>query len=271
MNPLDTRFILLFAAVFLVGVMGAASAQSERGPDRRSEPDSVIVIGVGVGVFPEYIGAKNARVQPIPMVFIKQGPFYLDSVRGLGYRHETDTGLFFGQAFDWDPGRADHGSDWRPGADRLHGMGTVKGSLVTTAEVGYRFTCWLSVRAEGEFALTGRGRGNRYTFGLEGGLWGGDKNDVWYAIDTHFSDGRFAQSYFGVASDQSAASGFSRYRPDRGFYAYSASLNWEHRFTKHWSALISVNALNLASDAAKSPIVQETFNTFALGAVNYTF
>ncbi|MDT4856164.1 MltA-interacting protein MipA [compost metagenome] len=205
------------------------------------------------------------------MLLIMQGPFYLDSIRGLGYRYETDSGLFFGQAFNWDPGRADHDSDSRPGSDRLRGMDTVKGSLVTTAEIGYSFAPWLAVRAEGELALTERDRGNRYTLGFEGGLWSEEQNDVWYSLNAHFSDGHFAQSYFGVTPTQSAASGFSHYTPDRGFYAYSASLNWEHRFTRHWSALFSVNGTNLAGDAGKSPIVQEKFNTFALGAINYTF
>ncbi len=271
MNHMDKRLIALYASALLICATGTASAQAERGPDRRSEPKSEVSLGLGVGTAPEYLGARDVRVQPVLMVFIKQGPFYLDSTRGLGYRYETESGLFFGQAFNWDPGRTDRDSNYRPGSDRLRGMGAVKGALVTTAEVGYSFAPWLAVRAEGEFALTERDRGNRYSLGLEGGLWSEGKNEVWYSVNAHFSDGRFAQSYFGVTPSQSSTTGFSRYTPDRGFYAYSASVNWEHRFTKHWSALISVNAVDLAGDAGKSPIVQERFNTFALGAINYTF
>lgn len=273
MNLLNTRLVALYVGLALAGATGTALAQSKRGPDRRMEmqSDSVFSLGLGAAISPEYLGAKDSRVQPVPMVYIKQGPFYLDSLRGLGYRYDTDSGLFFGQALNWDPGRADHKSDSRPGANRLRGMGTIKGALVTSAEVGYSFAPWLAVRAEGEFALTERDRGNRYTLGLEGGLYSGSKNEVWYSVNAHFSDRRFARTYFGVSPSQNAATSFARYTPDRGLYAYSASLNWEHRFTKHWSVLFSVNAVNLVGDAEKSPIVQERLNSFVLGAINYTF
>ncbi|HCT8839271.1 structural protein MipA [Pseudomonas aeruginosa] len=271
MNYNDKRLTAVCGGILLLGIAGTATAQTEHDSEPRSQRDSENSLGLGVGIAPEYLGARDSRVQLVPMVVVMQGPFYLDSTRGVGYRHETRSGLFFGQSLNWDPGRTDHDSKSRPGSDRLRGMGTVKGSLITSLEVGYYFAPWLAVRAESEFALTERDRGNRFSLGLEGGLWSEGKNDIWYSTNAYFSDGRFAQSYFGVTSDQSAASGFSRYTPDRGFYAYSASINWEHRFDKHWSAMISVNAVSLADDARKSPIVQESLNTFALGAINYIF
>lgn len=265
------RLIKYYVCIVPIFVIGTASAQIEPGDGQQEGPESEVSLGLGIGLAPEYLGAKSTRVQPVPVVFIRQGDFYLDSVLGLGYRHETKSGLFFSQVFNWDPGRTDHDSNYRPGSDRLRGMGTVKGSLVTTTEMGYSITPWLSVHIQGEFALTARERGNRYALGLEGGLWRESKDDVWYAVNAHFADGRFVQSWFGVSRTQSAASGFPGYTPNRGLYAHSASLNWEHRFTRHWSTLVSVNAIKLTGNAGKSPIVQESFNTYALATVNYTF
>lgn len=271
MIQLYLRLIAPYICIVLSFTTDAASAQPERSSVQQEGSEPEVSLGLGVGFVPDYLGAKNTRIQPIPMVFIRQGPLYFDNVLGLGYHYEAKSGLFFDQAVNWDPGRTDHNSNYRPGSDRLHGMGSVKGSLVTTGAIGYSITPWLSVHVQGEFGLTVRDRGNRYTFGLEGGLWSESKDDVWYAVNAHFSDRRFVQSWFGVTPEQSATSGFPRYTPNRGLYAYSASLNWEHRFTKHWSTLVSINTVNLTRDAGKSPIVQERFNTFALGAINYMF
>ncbi|EHP40584.1 MltA-interacting MipA [Cupriavidus basilensis OR16] len=257
----------------LIGIAGNALGQAERGPERLPAVGTETggSIGPGVRVAPDYLGAKDTRVLPVPVVYIQHGALFLDSARGAGYRYETASGLYWAQALNWDLGRVDRKSSVRPGADRLRGMGTVKGSLVTTAELGYNVAPWLAIRAEAEFALSERDRGNRYRVGLEGALWARAQDDVWYTVDAHFSDRRFARTYFGVTPTQSAASGFANYAPDRGLYAYSYSLNWEHRFSRHWSALLSINAVNLTGAAGRSPIVQESFNVYALGAINYTF
>lgn len=142
---------------------------------------------------------------------------------------------------------------------------------MTTAELGYNFTPWLAIRSEAEFALSEPDRGNRYRVGLEGVLWNSLQNDVWYSFDTNFSDRRFSGTYFGVTPTQSANSRFSRYNPGSGIYAYSLSLNWEHRFSRHWSVLMSINAISLTGDARQSPIIQEHSNMYTLGAINYSF
>lgn len=271
MTHLYLRLIAPYTCIALSFVTGTVSAQPERNSVQQAEIEPEVSLGLGVGLAPDYLGAKSIRTRPVPMLFIRQGAFYFDSVLGFGYRYETKSGLFFDQAVNWDPGRTDHDSNYRSGSDRLRGMGAVKDSLVTTTGIGYSITPWLSVHVQGEFALTARDRGNRYTFGLEGGLWSEIKDDVWYAINAHFSDGRFVQSWFGITPAQSTASGFPRYTPNSGLYAYSASMNWEHRFTRHWSTLVSINTVNLTRDAGKSPIVQERSNTFALCAINYTF
>ncbi|MDW3683563.1 MipA/OmpV family protein [Cupriavidus sp. CV2] len=262
--------VVLSAGCLLTGWRGA-SAQPVPDPAREQSPEWSITVGAGVGVAPAYLGAKDMRVLPVPVVTVQHGPFYVDAIRGLGYRYETGFGLFFGQALTYDLGRSDRRSDYQPGSKRLAGMGSIGAAAVTTAEIGYGFAPWLAVRAEGAFALSGRERGNRYRVGLEGALWSSAKDDVWYELDAHFSDRRYASTYFGVTSAQSTASGFSRYAPARGFYATSLSLNWEHRFTRHWSTLLSINAVNLAGDAGRSPIVQERLNWYGLAAINYRF
>lgn len=255
-------------AAMWLGLCGVAQAQQA---GALGVPGLKLSAGAAVASTPSYIGSDETRGQVLPLLLAQQGIWFLDSARGLGYRRQFSSGLFFGQALFVDLGRLQRKTSWRPGAERLRGMGDIRGTAVLTTELGYEFAPWLSVLAEGEWALGRRERGDRARLALQGGLWNSAEHDFWYELDARFGERDYVQTYFGVSAAQSAATGFAPHAPKRGLYAYGYSLSWEYRFARPWSALLSLQGLQLVGDAGRSPIVQRRHGLTGLAGINYSF
>ncbi len=99
----------------------------------------------------------------LPLVVIHRGMFFADTVRGVGAEFQSASGFYIGQAFNYDFGRSDKTSVFRPGSASLRGMGDVQGTVTSTLTAAQRLTPWLSINAQAEFAL-GDERGDQYQF-----------------------------------------------------------------------------------------------------------
>lgn len=265
---------LLAATLATSGCIAALSAHAQDAPATPSlfGEKTEVVIGLGAGVMPRYLGAKDTKVLPVPTVAVYRGIFFADSVRGLGVEYMTESGFYISSALSYDFGRTEKDSDWRPGSKKLAGMGEVKGSAVVNVLAMQKLTSWLAVNGEAEFRVAGQSdRGNRYRLGLESTIFDGTKDTLTVGMNVHAADRDYNRTYFGVTQAQSQRSRFSQFTPKSGIYAYSLTADWTHDFNKHWSLFAAVNVMQFSDRAKDSPLVEEKTGVTGTVMLNYSF
>ncbi len=247
---------------------GTGSVQQILGNLWGTETD--ISVGAGAGLDQRYMGARDFRPLLLPMISVSRGIFFIDTIKGAGVQYLSASGFYIGDGFNYDPGRDDENDLWRPGSNNLRGMGDVKGTITNTLTVSQQIVPWLSINAQAEFGLDGS-RGNQYQFGLESVPYHTMKDSLTLDLDAKMGDSTYNQTYFGVTQAQSSSSGFARYSPGFGIYAYSLTATWKHTFDKHWSTVMLFTGSLYTSKAANSPIVQRKYGITLLPTLNYAF
>lgn len=228
-------------------------------------------VGLGVGMDQRYMGARDYRFEVLPTFDISRGIFFADAIRGAGLQYQSASGFYVSQTFNYDLGRDDESNFFRPGSDNLRGMGDVKGTVTSTLTLSQQITSWLSINALAEFGLDGHQRGNQYQFGLESSALKTSVDAITLDFDVKLGDGQYNQTYFGVTPAQSASSGFDRYSPGSGIYAYAFTATWDHTLDKHWSTEVVLSATRYTNKVADSPIVQGKTGVSAFTFVKYAF
>lgn len=274
------RSLALSLALTLAAV-GPASAQESAGtgtgPATAAADDggafgnhTDVSVGLGLGVDQRYMGGRGYRPLIVPMLNVSRGIFFVDTVRGAGIQYQSASGFYIGEALNYDQGRDDRDSPWRPGADRLARLGDVRGALTSTLTVSQQIVPWLSANAQAEFGLDGR-RGNQYQLGLESIVARGTSDPVTLDVNVKAGDRRYDRTYFGITRAQSLASGIDRYAPGGGIYAYALTVTWDHHFDKHWTGELIVSGNVYTDRAARSPIAQRRVGLTVLPSVSYAF
>lgn len=281
-QSLKTGGALSLARLAVVGslIVLSTGARAQTQADSATEQSIVsemlgthtdISVGVGAGFDQRYMGSREFRLEVLPTFDISRGVFFADWLRGAGIQYQTKSGFYVSQTFNYDFGRADSNSSFRPGADNLKGMGDVKGTVTTTTTVSQQITPWFSVNAQAEFGLDGHERGTQYQFGIESRVLQIGADTITADLDAKLGDATYNQTYFGVTPTQSINSGFGRYSPGGGIYAYSFTVSWNHVLDKHWSTQVVLSGTRYTNKAAESPIVQRNAGISAFTSVSYAF
>jgi outer membrane protein len=246
-----------------VGAQDAAPASS---PD----PNALqAVVGVAAVSAPRYAGSKRDRIQVLPVVSIAKGPWFIDTLRGVGAQYQTQGGFSVSEALHYDFGRRDRDDGLRPGADELRGMGDVPGSVVSRTIVAQQFSPVLSTSAEAEYSLRDGTHRARFRAGLQWALIQRDSDMLTWNADIHAGNASFNQAYFGVSPLQATRTRFTPYRAAGGVYAYSSTLTWTHVFSPHWSTSVTLSGLRYTGKASGSPIVARRTALTSAVAMNY--
>lgn len=276
--PIHRRFSLFSAAAAMLACAASAGADGVNNNAAQPAEQSIfgtqtdVTVGLAATLAPRYMGASGTRLQLLPNLNVRRGIFFADTVRGIGAEYQSASGFYVGQAFNYDQGRTDGNSYWRPGSNRLRGMGDVKGAITSGTTIAQQILPWLSVNAMAEFSLDHHRRGNQYQVGLESVTSTASKNDTLTGdLGAKFGDSQYNQSYFGVTPAQSANSGFRAYAPGSGVYAYFVSGTWDHNFDKHWTGQVVLAGTLYTDKATGSPIVERRFTPLLYTALNYTF
>jgi len=230
-----------------------------------------VTVGAGLASEARYPGSGSERVLPVPVLAIQRGILFADTTRGIGLQYQSASGFYAAQSVFYDLGRLDHDSSWRPGSNRLSGMGDLPGSVTARTLVAQQVTPWLLASAEAELALRDGARRNRYRTCVEFSAVKTEADSVTVDVDAWWGDGRYNRAYFGVTPAQAARTGFAVYRPGAGLYARSASLTWEHRFGSRWATTVQVTDTRYAGKADASPVVAQHASAGANAAITYTY
>ena len=114
-------------------------------------------LGVGLGTGPRYLGSDETATSPSAIFSVQYGPFFLDSMRGLGAEYSTPFGLHMSAALSYDPGRAEKnegGNYWSSGSEKLQGLGKIKRSTTINVNLSQDVTDWLAVNVGRSTAAT---------------------------------------------------------------------------------------------------------------------
>ncbi|KNC93447.1 MipA/OmpV family protein [Trabulsiella odontotermitis] len=245
-------------------------------PTLAAEPQqgNALTLGGGVNVAPRYSGSDENRVTTaLVLDYAMRNGFFVSTTRGIGYGNNIGN-LDYNAALSYRTGRKDHdvGSDaMSDGSDYLKGMGDVKGSALGVFGLGYKVTDWLNVQLQAEVPFSQRDNGAALHFGIISPLYSSSKNTVTMALTSSWGTSNYMQTYYGVSSSQSAASGFTQYDAESGIYAWSMNMDWTHNVNNSWSVVAAAGFTQLTGDARNSPLVQRKASPTGSLKVTYRF
>ncbi|OPJ93762.1 MltA-interacting MipA family protein [Enterobacter cloacae subsp. cloacae] len=260
-----TRKLMMYMTCFtLTGLATTARA------DDASPQQPTLSVGLAGQNLPRYSGSDKRRWQVIPLVQARDGAFFLDTQKGIGYDLQSDSGLYLEHTLGYNLGRSDRDSDWRDGSDKLRGMGNIKATVNTAFAVGWTLTPWLTVEAKATLPLSDSQGVNYQTSATLIPLQTAS-DTVAFSTAALFGDSRYMNTIYGVSNRQAGRSGYAPYHAAGGFYGTDSNLTWSHQFTPEWGALASVDYTWLDRNAKDSPIVFRRNGTSVTLGVLYTF
>ncbi|WP_192458862.1 MipA/OmpV family protein [Musicola keenii] len=254
--------------VFITAIFCLNTAIVQADDNNPAEQDGVTV-GLASRYAPRYSGASDYYWNPLPVFQARQGAFFADTDKGIGYDLQAG-GFYLEQTLGYSFGRTDHNSSWRDGSHRLQGMGTIDGALNTGIEIGWQFSDRLSVAAKAILPLTDS-QGAQYQGSITDIFFKNQDDSLGFQASLLFGDARYNTLFYGVSSAQSQRSGYRTYHAGGGLYGQSLYLFWTHQVDRHWAVNLLAGYTHLNDKAADSPIVYRTHQGEGTLAVTYRF
>ncbi|BDC43485.1 hypothetical protein PTKU15_67820 [Paraburkholderia terrae] len=245
----------------------SSNSSTSQQSDATAKPASKWKIGVGPGVVitPLYPGSRELRVFPYPALDISyddrvfsQGP----DVLGLNVLRSEDYHVGAALSFDFQ-------SRQEKDDPHLHGLGNVDGGPKLKLFADY--TVWMFTGSVALYQdIAGHGQGKTVVTDLYASLPVGG----WlFSMGPGFTwaDAEYTRTFFGVSSQQSAASGLPAYNTGAGIRDVHLNGYVSYDISKHWAASVAVTLGRLQHYAAASPITERRSELNTLASVNYRF
>lgn len=233
-------------------------------------PAPTFTLGMGAQSAPRYSGSDQRHWLVAPLIQARDGAFFFDALKGVGYDLQADNGLYLEHTLGYSLGRTDRNSTWRDGSNKLKGMGNIDVTMNTALAVGWSATPWLSFEGKATLPLTD-GQGVHYQTSITLLPMQDDTDTVALQSAALFGDRRYMNTFYGVSREQSNRTDFAPYQSAGGFYGVDSSLTWSHQFTSHWGGVVSADYTWLDDKAGNSPIVIKRSGTTYNFGVLYTF
>lgn len=241
-----------------------ALAQDSYGSNvaREATSDNHVTIGLGGAGLPEFQGSKDYYIQPIPVIDIKQGPFFLRLGDGIGV-NVIDTPNF--QAgVSVTPVRGYDADKVPEGIGKLGtsigGRGFVSGTIGGVV-ASISATVPVSGDAKGMFVDAELSYPVQIT----------DRLLVVPGLRATWADKKYLGRYFGVNAAQAAASGLPEYKPSSGFQDVGVTLAIKYRLTDHFSLVGSALMTRNLDRVMDSPFTERRWQPAGILGVAYTF
>jgi MipA family protein len=233
-------------------------------------PAPTFTVGMGAQSAPRYSGSDQRHWLVAPLIQARDGAFFFDSLKGVGYDLQADNGLYLEHSLGYSLGRTDKNSTWRDGSKKFKGMGNIDATMNTALAVGWSATLWLSFEGKATLPLAD-GQGVHYQTSVTVLPVQNDTDTVALQSAALFGDRRYMNTFYGVSREQSSRSDFAPYQSAGGFYGVDSSLTWSHQFTSHWGGVVSADYTWLDDKVGNSPIVVKRGGTTYNFGVLYTF
>lgn len=213
--------------------------------------------GLGVGLAPEYEGADEYMVLPLPRLKYETDVVTFET-SGLGVAADIVTARGFdgGPIIRWNMGRSDVDDAVVDRLDDVDG-GLELGGYIGLSRPIATFGEGAPLMATGRFEFTQAVGGHE---GLSGTVSAGlvkpfGETTVGASVFTTFSSDDYADAFFSVDARDSARSGLARYDAEGGLKSFGLTAFASHQLTEKWSINGFGSYSRLVGDAADSPIV----------------
>ena len=253
------RTSIILAAVFCAAA--TTSAWAEDADKSRSWGDWDLTIGAGVAGAPEYDGASDFTIEPLPVFdLLWRDDIFLSYEDGLGWNAYQTRNLRLGPVADfyW-------GSDNRPTGIGDVDPGFQVGAFAEFAFDHYKFDTTLLQ------AVSGSSEGLRVDVGAAVGTRIDKDWSVILRANTMFFSGNEMKTYFGINSSEASDSGLAEHSPGAGFKDAGLDATIKYDIDENWSVRGIGKFHYLLGDAADSPLVGEEFQVYGGLAVAYHF
>ena len=218
-------------------------------PVPASEPSLVFTLGGGLRVQPEYFGSEESRVGFSPrfsLHYLRLGP---NLTIGDPDPRAIRTGVGFTPSFRYIRERdaSEH--------DELSGLDDIDHAL----ELGFGLT--YTQRNFRGFAVMRQGFGGHEGLVGEAGAdlvsYPTDRLTVYGGPRVLWGSDGYADTYFGVDVDESAASGLPAHEAGGGLMSAGVELGARYELNERWGIEGAITYDRLMNDAADSPIVEQ--------------
>lgn len=261
-----TRSTLMLAMLPFAMAPAAVPAQTQspiQGPsDGPEEGGDHITIGVGGLYAPAYQGADDYRFQPLPMVDVKWGRFFVNLQDGIGANLFDSEHVTVGVGLT--PVGGYRAKDAPDGIGKLS-LGLGGRGFVKLRQGGFEATLGATK------IITGNTEGAIADASLAYPIKASDKLMLIPSIGTTWGDRKHNTRYFGVTAAQSAASGLPQYRAGSGLVDAKAELAVIYRLTDRIGVMAMGGLSSLLGDAKDSLIVYHKTRPYGVLAVTYSF
>lgn len=252
------------ALALVIGAPLAALAQNPA-------PDYVL-LGAGVRSRPAYDGSASQRADLIPVVRYYGKPWFARTTQGVlegGARTELAPGVNLGAQIAYEAGRIASESDFlrsrnvadiNPGAS--FGLHVEWDGKLGPAPV--------SVLARGRQHVDSD-RGALADLRTTVGIYGDERILAGIFVQGTWANAKAGQSFYGITQQQFAATGLATYDAGSGPLLASIGLLGSIDLGREWLVVGSVERRRLQGDAARSPLVERTSNTYLSVGLAYRF
>lgn len=243
------------AAAAAAAVLLLAAGQASAWEDMAAEPAGLHgSIGLGVGVKPEYAGARDSetRLRPAVSLFYGDTLFLTGMTAGAHlFRQRTAQGL----AISAGPLLALRGGRKESDSAALAGLGDIDRGLDAGGFVRLRKGNW-QARADVRTSVSDGG-GTTVNLSAGRGWRVGEKLHLRASAEASWASADHMNTFYGIDAAQSASSGLRQYRAEAGFKSIGANFMADRAISREWAGFASLRYTRLVGSAADSPIVAD--------------
>jgi outer membrane protein len=230
------------------------------------------LIGPGLRSRPAYDGSASQRLELVPVIRYFGQPWFVRSTQGVlegGVRLEVAPGLNVGAQLAYEPGRNTGESDF---LDSRNVSGVDPGaSLGLHLEWDHMFgpmpvTLLARARQRTDFDL-----GAQADLRLSAGVYRSGPVAAGVYTQATWANARSADSFYGIASPQSGATGLPAFRVGSGWLFGSVGLLGSIDMSRNWILVGSIETRRLQGDAARSPVAQRKANYYVNTGIAYHY
>ena len=251
---------MMFVVVSVVCALSLATA-AKAAMDSPFAIDNVPnVVGVGVGMVPDYLGSDDYTVAAAPFfrwTFAGTERYLQLNVTELSFNVLNHPNFVLGPVVNYRPGRSDVEDDVvdkMEEIDDTFDVGITAGYIwKDKANPRHRFVTNLTYYADAGDVYRGWmvSAGARYWYPVSKPI------DLQIGVGANYGNSQYMNTYFGVNSEDSKDSGLKKFTADEGFRDVNAQLAMVFHFSMNWHVGAGVKYFGLISDASDSPIVDK--------------
>ena len=234
------------------------SIGQDGGPD-----EDHIAIGFGGLYQPAYLGSRKYQFQPIPVIDIKRGHFFVNFQNGIGVAPADSEALTAGVG---DVLVTDN-YERKDVPNRFNkvDMGAGARGFVSVRQFGLEATAGVTQ------IFAGSTKGMIADFSLSRPIVVNDRLFLTPSIGTRWANAKHNDRFYGVSARQAQESGLRQFRPGSGLLDAKAELGLQYRLTDHIGFGAAGGVTTLLGKVKDSPIVRKKTAPFGMGFLTYTF